>query len=91
MYSISINDIIVYVGKSRDILYRMAEHWVSTSTPENNKYSVLAEAKSRNMKIKFDVLYRAKSKKQTEIDEEIGEREGYYIRKHKPPLNYQIP
>jgi len=25
------------------------------------------------------------------IEEEIGEKEGEFIRRHLPPLNYQIP
>ena len=69
----------------------MAEHWVATSKPKNNKYKVLAEARKRNMKVRFDVLYRAKSQTKEEIENEIGEKEGYYIRKYMPPLNNQIP
>lgn len=91
IYLISVNGIIVYIGKSKNILYRMAEHWVATSKPKNNKYKVLAEARKRNMKVRFDVLYRAKSQTKEEIENEIGEKEGYYIRKYMPPLNNQIP
>lgn len=39
----------------------------------------------------FDVLYDAKSKSHNEIIQEIGEKEGEYIRKYRPPLNTQIP
>ena len=91
IYSISINNKIVYVGKSTNMLYRMAEHWVSMSNPKENKYKVLAEAKRRKMIVSFDVLYSAKSNIRDDIEEEIGEREGYYIRKLMPSLNYQIP
>lgn len=59
--------------------------------PKENKYKVLAEAKRRKYNVRFNVLYSAKSKSKAEIEEEIGEREGYYIRLHQPPLNYQIP
>ena len=91
VYSISINNKIVYVGKSMNILHRIAEHWASMTNPKENKYKVLAEAKRRKMIVSFDVLYSAKSNIKTDIEEEIGEREGYYIRKLMPSLNYQIP
>lgn len=91
IYSISINNKIVYVGKSTNMLYRMAEHWVSMSNPKENKYKVLAEAKRRRYNVKFNVLYSAKSQTKEEIEEEIGEREGYYIRLLMPSLNFQIP
>ena len=69
----------------------MAEHWVSMANPKENKYIVLSEAKRKNHKVRFGVLYSAKSQTKKEIEEEIGEREGYFIRKLSPPLNYQIP
>ena len=69
----------------------MAEHWCSMGNPKENKYKVLAEAKRRKMIVSFDVLYSAKNNIRTDIEEEIGEREGYYIRKLMPSLNYQIP
>lgn len=91
VYSITVNNKIVYIGKSTNILYRMAEHWCSMGNPKENKYKVLAEAKRRNYNVKFNVLYSAKSKNISEIQEEIGEREGYFIRLYQPPLNCQIP
>lgn len=91
IYSISVDNILVYIGKSTNILYRMAEHWVQIAKPKNNKYNVLAEAKRQNRTIKFSVLYTAQSITKTDIENEIGEKEGYFIRKNLPPLNYQIP
>lgn len=91
VYSITVNSKIVYVGKSKDILYRMAEHWASMGNSKENKYKVLAEAHRRNYSVRFNVLYTAKSKTRAEIEEEIGEREGYFIRLYQPPLNTQIP
>ena len=91
VYSITVNNKIVYIGKSNNILYRMAEHWGAMGNPKENKYKVLAEAKRRNYSVRFNVLYTAKSKTRAEIEEEIGEREGYYIRLYQPPLNTQIP
>ena len=69
----------------------MAEHWASMSNPKEHKYVVFAEARKRNYTVRFDVLYYAKETTKAEIENEIGEREGYYIRMYKPPLNYQIP
>lgn len=91
VYSITVNNKIVYIGKSKDILYRMAEHWASMGNPKENKYKVLAEAHRRKYNVRFNVLYTAKSKTRAEIEEEIGEREGYFIRLYQPPLNTQIP
>ena len=91
VYSITVNSKIVYVGKSNDMLYRMAEHWASMGNPKENKYKVLAEAHRRRYNVRFNVLYTAKSKTRAEIEEEIGEREGYFIRLYQPPLNTQIP
>ena len=91
VYSITVNNKIVYIGKSKDILYRMAEHWASMGNPKENKYKVLAEAHRRRYNVRFNVLYTAKSTTRAEIEEEIGEREGYFIRLYQPPLNTQIP
>ena len=39
----------------------------------------------------FDVLYYAKSRSKVDKMEEIGEKEGEFIRKYQPVLNTQIP
>ena len=36
-------------------------------------------------------MYAAHSTTPAAIEEEIGEKEGEFIRRHLPPLNYQIP
>jgi len=51
----------------------------------------LAEAQRKNHTIGFDVLYYAKAANYKEIQEEIGSKEGEYIRKFRPILNTQIP
>jgi hypothetical protein len=48
----------------------------------------MREAREKGYNIKFDVLYAATGQ---DIDTEIGEKEGHYIRELKPVLNYQIP
>ena len=37
------------------------------------------------------VMYAARSTTPAAIEEEIGEKEGEFIRRYLPPLNYQIP
>lgn len=51
----------------------------------------MAEAERKGHPITFDVLYYAKSHRYADKLAEIGEKEGEYIRHHKPVLNTQIP
>lgn len=55
------------------------------------KYRIMAEAERKGHPITFDVLYYAKSCRYADKLAEIGEKEGEYIRHHKPVLNTQIP
>ena len=79
---IKIDNTIVYIGKSTNMLRRIAEHYVAIKTNRDNrsKYYVLAEAKRKGHAINFDVLYDAKAKYYASIGEEIGRKEGEYIR-----------
>ena len=71
----------------------MAQHWADITVPQGkeHKYQVLAEAKNRGHKIRFLRLYEAKSSSEQELIEELGSKEGQYIRAKLPPLNTQIP
>lgn len=73
------------------MLKRVAEHYVGIKLKSEHKYTVLAEAQACGLPINFDVLYYAKASSPTAIKNEIGAKEGEYIRAHRPPLNYQIP
>ena len=55
------------------------------------KYRIISEAERKGHPISFDVLYYAQSRRYADKLAEIGEREGDYIRRHKPILNAQIP
>ena len=55
------------------------------------KYRIMAEAEHKGHPITCDVLYYAKSRRYADKLAEIGEKEGEYIRHHKPVLNTQIP
>lgn len=91
IYCIKIDADIVYIGKSANMLRRIAEHYVGIKTGSEKKYRILAEARRRGHPITFDVLYYAKSKGIANQLAEIGEKEGEYIRQYMPILNTQIP
>ena len=91
IYSISIDDQLVYIGKSKNMLRRVAEHWVGIKKGSERKYRILAEAQRKGYPINFDVLYYAKEQTRSRIEEEIGQKEGEFIRQYRPILNTQIP
>ena len=91
IYCIKLDNQIVYIGKSTNMLYRVAEHYVGIQTGSETKYRILAEAARKNHSITFDVLYDASSFGREQLQEEIGNMEGEYIRKYRPVLNTQIP
>ena len=85
IYSISINEKLVYIGKSKNMLRRVAEHMTQiVKGKESHKYSILHQARERGYTIQFDVLEYCH-------EWELDMAEGEYIRKYRPPLNYQIP
>lgn len=90
IYCIKIDSTIVYIGKSRNMLRRVAQHYVGIQTQKEKKYRILAEAQRKGHPITFDVLYDAQATA-ADIDNEIGEKEREYIRKYRPILNAQIP
>ena len=93
IYCIKIDDKIFYIGKSTNMLKRVAQHYVAIQkvADKTSKYYVLSEAKRRGHSINFDVLYNATAKSYSAIGEEIGRKEGELIRKYMPELNAQIP
>ena len=91
IYCIKIDDSIVYIGKSHNMLKRVAQHYVAIQGQTEKKYRIFAEAQRKGHSINFDVLYDAKERYHFAVTEEIGQKEGEYIRKYKPALNTQIP
>ena len=73
------------------MLVRVSHHYVGIKRGSERKYRILAEAQRKGQRIGFDVLYYAKSERQKDIVNEIGEKEGEFIRKYRPILNTQIP
>ena len=91
IYCIKIDDEIVYIGKSYNMLKRVVQHYVNIQKQSELKYRILAEAHRKGHKIGFDVLYYATQSGYNAVKDEIGTREGEYIRQYKPVLNTQIP
>lgn len=91
IYCIKIDNQIVYIGKSANMLRRIAQHYAGIKMETEKKYRIMAEAERKGHPITFDVLYYAKSRRYADKLVEIGEKEGEYIRHHKPILNTQIP
>ena len=88
IYCIKINDKLVYIGKSKNMLYRLAGHCWEIKHGQYNKshkYRVLWEALNReDVKIDFDIMI-------TCDEDELDMYEGQFIRNLVPALNYQIP
>ena len=43
IYCIKVNNQIVYIGKSMNMLWRVAQHYVGIQTGSEKKYRILAE------------------------------------------------
>ena len=95
IYCIKLQGKKVYVGKSRNMLKRVASHMqhIYSTTPESkgHKYQILKEADKAKMAIEFDVLYYSTKTEQADIDEDIGSAEALFINHYMPQLNVQIP
>ena len=85
IYEIFIDDVLVYVGRSADMLTRIANHmYLIDTNKKTNKYVQLYRAKRAGRRIRFDVLEYC-SEEDTKI------REAYWINTLRPWLNVQIP
>ena len=91
IYCIRLNEQIVYIGKSKNMLKRVADHYVGIKNGSEAKYRILAEAQRKGHSVGFDVLYYAQKQRKWDIEEEIGAKEGELIREYLPVLNTQIP
>ena len=91
IYCIKVEGQILYIGKSENMLKRVAYHYVGIQTGSEKKYRLLSEIQRNGHKIEFDVLYYAQSTSAEAIREEIGSKEGEFIRQYLPVLNTQIP
>ncbi len=62
IYCIKLDDEIVYIGKSMNMLKRVASHYAHIQMGDEKKYRILSEAQRKGHEITFDVLYYAASK-----------------------------
>ena len=91
IYCIKVDNEIVYIGKSHNMLKRVAQHYVGIKAGSERKYRIIAEAQRKGHAVTFDVLYYAQSRRYSDIADEIGRMESSYIRRHNPILNTQVP
>ena len=91
IYCIKIDDTIDYIGKSHNMLKRVSQHYAAIMGQTEKKYRIFAEAQRKGHSINFDVLYHAAETYYPAVKDEIGQKEGEYIRQYKPILNTQIP
>lgn len=49
----------MYIGKSHNMIQRVAQHYVGIQSQSERKYQILAEARRKGYPIRFDVLYYA--------------------------------
>ena len=91
IYCIRLDGQMVYIGKSLNMLERIAWHYVGIKEESEKKYQIIAQAEKAGKTVGFDVLYYASSQSRDDIIEEIGHMEGVFIRQYHPLLNAQIP
>lgn len=91
IYCIKVEGQILYIGKSENMLKRVASHYVGIKSGSEKKYRLLSEIQRNGHQIEFDVLYYAQGEGAQAIREEIGSKEGELIRQYLPVLNTQIP
>lgn len=90
IYCIKVGEMVVYVGKSRNMLERIYNHFrsiLNTNLTKTKKYVILREIMNAGYVINFDVLQDCSGM----TDDELGEIEGEYIRAFNTDLNQQIP
>lgn len=93
IYCIRVNGNIVYIGKSLNMLTRLAQHMfeINRKNQKSHKYQVLRQIKDMGINIQFDVLKKCYGKTTNELYSALGDAEAWFIREYMPVLNYQIP
>lgn len=92
IYCIKVNGYVLYIGKSINMLNRVNthQHYIQTRQ-QDRKYSILNDLIQKGYQIQFDVLYVSQRVTEIAIYNDLGKKEGIYIRRYLPCLNTQIP
>lgn len=95
IYCIKINGEIVYIGKSTNMLKRVANHIYHICNPlspegKGKKYIELRRVRRLGYDIEFDVIEYTGDTDNIH-DKELEKKESYYINKYLPSLNTIIP
>lgn len=90
IYCIKVQDKLVYIGKSANMLWRVASHILAIDgigkDSAGNKYKILRTAKTRGLQISFDVLEYIDG-----TNSDLDAAEAKWINQELPVLNTQIP
>lgn len=87
LYEIKVCGKIVYVGKSKNMLHRIASHMYNIDyDTKSKKYQYLRKLRQEGYQIEFDVLEYV-----DEDDDKLGFEEAAAINRLLPILNLQIP
>ena len=92
IYMITVDDVPVYVGQSKNLLLRIASHESAIYDKENDeynktKYKLLREAKEKGHSICFEILHYVSDEDLPLLDI----IEAWNIDKYNPPLNIIHP
>lgn len=95
IYALCLLDKVVYIGKSRELANRLAEHQLNIFqyNTKCKKYLLLKEAVQvfGSAAITYKILYYSPKEEQSEIDDDIGFKEAEFINQYQPILNTQYP
>ena len=90
IYGIYVNNKLVYIGKSANMLWRVASHILAIDgigkDAKGNKYKILSQAKNNGLQISFDVLEYIDG-----TSSDLDRAEEKWINQELPVLNMQIP
>ena len=91
IYSIMIQDKVVYIGKSINLLSRYCSHKKHIynnpkvdKEAKEHKYRIFKQALDKGYQVRFEILTYCQ-------EQELGESEAIFISQYRPVLNYQYP
>lgn len=85
IYALLVNNQIVYVGQSKNLAQRIAQHEyeLEKRNPKEKKYQILKQVIHKyQQSVSFQIL---------EQTDNLNERENYYINEYSPILNTVTP